>query len=59
MNIVHNRERLGITQEELAQKLSVDRSTVAKWESGEALPRTDKLPELARIFGCSVDDLFE
>ena len=40
-------------------KLNVDRSTVSKWESGDALPRSDKLPELAQIFGCSIDDLFD
>lgn len=51
------REKAELTQEALAQMLGVDRSTVAKWETGEALPRAGKLPELARILGCSVDDL--
>lgn len=47
-----------MTQEQLAEKLNVTRSSVAMWENGEALPRADKLPELAKIFGCSIDDLF-
>lgn len=51
------REQNNLTQEKLASRLGVDRSTVAKWETGEALPRAGKLPELARILGCSVDDL--
>ena len=39
--------------------LNVDRSTIAKWETGEAMPRADKLPEIAKILGCTIDDLFE
>ena len=58
MNIAHRRKTLGMTQGELALKLNVDRSAVAKWESGDALPRSDKLPEIAQIFGCTIDDLF-
>ena len=33
------RERYNLTQEDLAQKLKIDRSSVAKWESGENNPR--------------------
>ncbi len=53
------REKTGMTQEGLSQMMNIDRSTVAKWETGEAAPRTDKLPELARILHCSIDDLFQ
>ena len=52
------RNKAKISQEELAELLSIDRSTVAKWESGSSLPRADKLPRLAEIFNCSIDDLF-
>lgn len=51
------RESLNLRQEDLALKLSVDRSTVAKWETGESMPRVDKLRILATILKCSVDDL--
>lgn len=57
--IKHNRELVGLTQNDLAVKLGVDRSTVAKWETGEAFPRADKLPQLAEILGCKIDDLFD
>jgi len=49
----------GITQEFLANALSTDRSTVAKWETEKARPRADKLPELAKILGCTIDELFK
>ena len=52
------RENANLTQQQLSENLNVDRSTVAKWETGEAMPRADKLPELAKIFGCSIDYLY-
>ena len=53
------REEKKLTQEQLAQKLKLDRSTIAKWETGEAMPRADKLPVLAEVLGCSISDLFK
>lgn len=52
------REAQGKTQKQLADEMGVERSTVAKWEAGTALPRADKLPKLAEVLGCSVADLF-
>lgn len=58
-NIKQLRENANLTQQQLSENLNVDRSTIAKWETGEAMPRADKLPELAKIFGCSIDDLYK
>lgn len=52
------REKAGMTQIELADKLGVDRSSVAKWECGDANPRSTMLPKLAQILNCSIDDFF-
>ena len=46
-----------MTQEKLAEKVSVSRQTVSKWESGEAYPEIAKLMDLADIFHCKLDDL--
>ncbi|WP_173444519.1 helix-turn-helix domain-containing protein [Selenomonas ruminantium] len=46
-----------LSQQELAAKLSVDRSTIAKWETGTNSPRIDKLRQLATVLNCSLDDL--
>lgn len=46
-----------LTQDGLAEKLGVDRSTVAKWETGDALPRAAMLLKIASILGCSMDVL--
>ena len=52
------RKQANLTQTQVSEKLIVERSTIAKWEAGEAMPRADKLPELAKILGCTIDDLF-
>ena len=53
------RLNIGITQEQLAEQLNVGQSTVAMWECGINMPRSDKLPELAKALECEVSDLFE
>ena len=52
------REKANLTQESLAKLINVDRSTIANWETGEASPRSDKLPTLANVLNCTIDDLF-
>lgn len=47
----------GMTQDALAEALSVTRQAVSKWEADAALPETGKLVPLARLFGCTVDYL--
>lgn len=57
-NIKLYRDRLGISQIALANKLNISQQAITKWEAGEAMPRADKLPQLAKIFGCTIDELF-
>ncbi len=51
------REAAKLTQDGLAEQLGIDRSTVAKWEAGDALPRAAMMPKIAAILGCSMDAL--
>lgn len=53
------REAQGLTQEDLGTKLNVTRSAVAMWETGKAMPATDKLITLAGVLNCTVDDLLK
>lgn len=55
--IKEHRIKTGVTQEKLASLLGVDRSTIAKWETGVASPRADKLVLLAKELRCTVDEL--
>ena len=47
----------GMTQDALAEALSVTRQAVSKWEADAALPETGKLVPLARLLGCTADYL--
>jgi len=48
-----------LSQEKLAEQLSVSRQTIAKWEAGKAYPEIDRLLPLSRFFGVSVDELLD
>ena len=52
------RRKLGLTQEALAQKLGVTNQAVSKWESGQSCPDITLLPQLADLFGITIDQLF-
>lgn len=56
-NLKNLRRIKKITQIELANKLSLSRTSIVMWESGQNYPSMDKLIELANIFDCSVDFL--
>ncbi len=46
-----------ISQEQLAEKVSVSRQSVSKWEMGQALPQIDKVLQLCSLFDVSADEL--
>jgi len=56
-NIRYYRKHMGFTQNKLAERLFVAPQTVSKWESGTIVPDTEKLCQLADIFGVSIDSL--
>ena len=51
------RKERSMTQAALAEKLGLDKSSVAKYESADVTPSSDILMKLADIFGVSVDYL--
>ncbi len=53
------RKSRGISQEELSAQLGVSRQAVSKWELGESLPDSDKLPLIGHYFGVTVDYLLD
>ena len=46
-----------ISQEQLAEKMSVSRQSVSKWEMDQALPQIDKVLQLCELFDISTDEL--
>ena len=51
------REKKGLTQTELAQKLSISDKTVSKWETGKGYPDISLLEPIAKAFDISVTEL--
>ena len=56
-NLLLLREKAGLSQEKLAEKLGVSRQAVSKWETGQSTPDVDKLMALSRLYGVPVDSL--
>ncbi len=48
-----------ISQEQLAEKISVSRQSVSKWEMDQALPQIDKVLQLCSLFNVSTDELLQ
>lgn len=59
MNVMRERRLRGAipTQREVAKIVGVQESAVSKWERGLAKPRADKLPILAKLYGCTIEEL--
>ncbi len=53
------RIRENISQEQLAEKVSVSRQAVSKWEMDQSLPQIDKVLLLCELFGVSADELLQ
>ncbi len=55
--IKFHRKRMGLTQEQLAERMGVSPQAVSKWENNQSCPDIAALPTLAALFGISVDEL--
>ena len=51
------REKQGLTQAQLAERLAVSDKAVSKWETGAGYPDITLLPRIANYFGITVDEL--
>ena len=62
MNIGNNIKRLrqqkNLTQAHLAERLGVSYQAVSKWENNRGYPDIQLLPQIASVFGVSIDMLF-
>ncbi len=56
-NLQFLRKRMGLTQEDLADKMEVSRQSVSKWESNSAYPEMDAILRLCNLFSCDMDTL--
>ncbi|MGH3947522.1 MAG: helix-turn-helix domain-containing protein [Pseudonocardiaceae bacterium] len=57
--LIYQRKTVGLTQEQLAELLGVDRSTVIRWERGETWPQPWQRPRLAGILQVTNEELHD
>lgn len=57
LNIRKIRERKKISQESIAALIGVTQGAVSQWESGNTMPTAQNIIDLARILGCTTDDI--
>lgn len=55
--IMQHRKDMGLTQDQLAEKLGVTAQAVSKWENDQSCPDINMLPKLAEVFGTTTDAL--
>ena len=51
------RKGLGLSQEELGERIGVSRQAISKWEGDQTIPELDKLIALSKLFGLTVGQL--
>nr|DAO93669.1 MAG TPA: Helix-turn-helix XRE-family like protein [Caudoviricetes sp.] len=59
VNIRDKRKSKGISQKEFASQLNVDQTAVSMWETGKSMPKADKLPAIAKLLDCSIEEILE
>ena len=58
-HIKEHRARLGMSQEELAEKIFVSRQTISDWETDRTYPDVQSLLLLSNLFDVSIDSLIK
>ncbi len=59
VRLIQRRKTVGYSQEQLAVRIGVDRSTVVRWERGETLPQPQQRQRLARVLQVTAEELGE
>lgn len=57
MSFLSARRKSGLSQYAVAEKLGVKAAAVCQWETGKTLPDPRRLPAIAELYGCTVDEL--
>ena len=57
MSFLSARRKAGLSQATVAEELGVTPAAVCQWETGKTAPDSRKLPKIADLFGCTIDEL--
>lgn len=55
----NSRKSVGLSQEQLAEKLCVSRQAVTKWESGRGIPDIENIKAISKLLDVSIDYLLD
>lgn len=58
-HIKEHRKELGLSQDDLAERIYVSRQTISNWECGRTYPDVQSLLLLSNVFGVTVDSLIK
>ncbi len=53
------RKKVGLSQENVAEKVGVSRQTISKWETDETIPDIYMAKKLSKVYKISLDELIE
>lgn len=59
MGFLSARKKSGLSQAEVAMRLGISAAAVCQWETGNTAPDARRLPEIAELYGCTVDELLK
>lgn len=59
MRLSDRRKETALTQSEVAERIGVSQNTVCTWEIGTRRVPVEFLPKLARLYGCTIEELFD
>lgn len=59
MTLKELRLKAGLTQEQVAKLVDVEQASVSYWESGKYKPLRKYQRKLAKLYGCTVEELGE
>lgn len=57
MSFISARKKSGLSQTTVSEKLGVAAAAVSQLETGTTFPNPRRLPGIAKLYGCSVDEL--
>ena len=57
MSFLSARRKAGLSQAVAGERLGVAAAAVCQWETGKTYPDPRRLPEIAKLYGCSIEEL--
>lgn len=59
MSFRESRVKAGLSVREVMKETGLSDAAIYQWETGQTIPRGTLLPKIAKLYGCTVDDLLK